>query len=297
VVRFYNRDWTFLGTRATLAPQIRGFTGIEEDALHGKPLHKFSFLQRFRWAKGRATSRPEDKVYSLLGLFDVVMLPCYGEGETQALVRLIKENGRMRSFPEETIETGLVPQSRSYPSDAVADYVHFLERLGRSEDRAGAVSARTVRRPSADIRPITEDRHDHRNSNYVSSRDARHESRRIEGTRAASQEISRHSNNAAQRSIPIIDESNVDGYGGEVGRSLHGPIFRYEATPPALLSPLMRDFARRQERELNHREGLWTEIRKDLVVEEAIQEMGHEFAMTDHSYFIFQDLPDVSNSL
>lgn len=32
-------------------------------------------------------------------------------------------------------------------------------------------------------------------------------------------------------------------------------------------------------------------------MEEAIQEMDHEFLKTDHSYYIFRDLTDVSNDL
>jgi hypothetical protein len=315
VVRFYNRNWTFLGTRATLAPQIHRFTGIEEDALHGKDLHTFSFLQRLRWARERVTTRPEDIVYSLLGLFDVVMHPLYGEGETEALDRLTIHNGKMVTPP---LDRTTSRDSRSERSHAVAKYVAFLEYLeNSSKNRAGAMSAsRGKIRPAVSYSIIL----GHHFPNTGSRRDRRCEPSldlqhlrpgsgattippgtnrvRIEGDRGISQEISRHSNNAAQRSMPVIGNYNVEGYGGKLGGPLHSPIPRHEALPPpALLFHPNRDIGRQHDRELNHREGLWTEIPKDLVVEEAIQEMGHEFAKTDNSYYIFRDLPDVSNDL
>ncbi|KAK5083103.1 hypothetical protein LTR05_006985 [Lithohypha guttulata] len=44
------------------------------------------------------------------------------------------------------------------------------------------------------------------------------------------------------------------------------------------------------------RDGLWTEITKDLVVKEAIREMGYEFEETDDHYYIFKYMtyPDVA---
>lgn len=43
------------------------------------------------WSSNRRTTRPEDKAYSLLGLFGVHMPPIYGEGEHEALDRLRRE--------------------------------------------------------------------------------------------------------------------------------------------------------------------------------------------------------------
>jgi hypothetical protein len=43
------------------------------------------------WTKDRQTKREEDKAYSLLGLFDVSMLPNYGEGIDKAFTRLQRE--------------------------------------------------------------------------------------------------------------------------------------------------------------------------------------------------------------
>ncbi|KAJ4329983.1 hypothetical protein N0V85_009971, partial [Neurospora sp. IMI 360204] len=41
-----------------------------------------------RWIEKRDTTREEDKVYSLFGLFDVHMPVLYGEGRQKALKRL-----------------------------------------------------------------------------------------------------------------------------------------------------------------------------------------------------------------
>ena len=46
--------------------------------------------QKMYWAAGRRTTRPEDRAYSLLGLFDINMPLIYGEGD-RAFVRLQEE--------------------------------------------------------------------------------------------------------------------------------------------------------------------------------------------------------------
>ncbi|KAK3693126.1 hypothetical protein B0T22DRAFT_34153 [Podospora appendiculata] len=53
------------------------------------------------WASSRVTTRPEDRAYSLLGLFDVNMPLLYGEGEEKAFARLQHEF--LRFSEDETI--------------------------------------------------------------------------------------------------------------------------------------------------------------------------------------------------
>lgn len=130
-VRFYDREWVLLGTEAELAPHIQNFAAIEASAVHGKDIGQFSILQRFRWAKDRVTIRPEDIIYSLLGLFRVDMQFLYGEGETQALVRLINEHGKMGEFER---PPGAC-HSRNRRSYAVAGYVDQLELQERENAR------------------------------------------------------------------------------------------------------------------------------------------------------------------
>lgn len=54
-------------------------------------LEQYSIAQRMAWAAGRETSRSEDRAYSLLGLFNIVMPLRYGEGAEHAFKRLQQE--------------------------------------------------------------------------------------------------------------------------------------------------------------------------------------------------------------
>src|SRR5262249_31532935 len=47
--------------------------------------------QRMSWASMRQTTRPEDRAYCLMGLFDIHMPPLYGEGSDKAFLRLQEE--------------------------------------------------------------------------------------------------------------------------------------------------------------------------------------------------------------
>lgn len=81
VMTFYDGDLREIGSTDSLADTISGITGIDCDYLR-KPetLHGACVAQEMCWAASRQTSRVEDRAYSLLGLFDVVMLLLYGEG-------------------------------------------------------------------------------------------------------------------------------------------------------------------------------------------------------------------------
>ncbi|KAK1074316.1 hypothetical protein LTR74_001240 [Friedmanniomyces endolithicus] len=87
VVEFWSRDGHFLGTKESLENLIVEITGVPASALRGASLSNFTTNERLRWAAKRETTRPEDKAYCLLGLFDVFIPPIYGEG-THAFVRL-----------------------------------------------------------------------------------------------------------------------------------------------------------------------------------------------------------------
>jgi archaellum biogenesis ATPase FlaH len=49
-----------------------------------------------QWIQHRKTKLPEDRAYSLLGIFDVYILPIYGEGEPKAFDRLKDEFDKMQ---------------------------------------------------------------------------------------------------------------------------------------------------------------------------------------------------------
>jgi hypothetical protein len=90
-VEFFSRECGQLGNKRTLEQQIHEITGIPSTALRESPLSQFDVDERFLWAKGRETTREEDKVYSLFGIFDVQMPLLYGEGEVKAFRRLREE--------------------------------------------------------------------------------------------------------------------------------------------------------------------------------------------------------------
>ncbi|KAF2195100.1 hypothetical protein K469DRAFT_615361 [Zopfia rhizophila CBS 207.26] len=90
-VEFFSRERKRLGDKSSLRQQIYQITNISYSALQGDPLSQFSVEERLRWIEHRQTKLEEDKAYSLLGIFDVYILPSYGEGAVSALARLLDE--------------------------------------------------------------------------------------------------------------------------------------------------------------------------------------------------------------
>jgi hypothetical protein len=88
---FYSLEWEKLGDKMLLKSLIHKITSISCKALEGAPLSQFSINERLRWIEHRHTTRPEDKAYSLLGVVDVDLAPCYGEGVDGAFKRLHDE--------------------------------------------------------------------------------------------------------------------------------------------------------------------------------------------------------------
>ncbi|PQE27704.1 NB-ARC and Ankyrin domain protein [Rutstroemia sp. NJR-2017a WRK4] len=87
-VDFFSKEGELLGNKASLEQYICEITGIPVDALRGSPLSNFSIAERMSWAASRETYRQEDKIYSLLGIFDVKMSLLYSEGAESAYIRL-----------------------------------------------------------------------------------------------------------------------------------------------------------------------------------------------------------------
>ncbi|KAF1809490.1 hypothetical protein P152DRAFT_468342 [Eremomyces bilateralis CBS 781.70] len=90
-VEFFSQKRELLGDRKTLEKQIHQVANISIHALRGEPLSHFTIDERMLWAANRITKRPEDKFYSLLGIFDIHMEAIYGEGEHHAFRRLLRE--------------------------------------------------------------------------------------------------------------------------------------------------------------------------------------------------------------
>lgn len=91
IVEFFSYNGAFLGDKITLAQQIHKITNIPVKGLRDTSLAEFSVTERMRWAEMRQTKKPEDRAYSMLGIFDVSIPVIYGEGEKNAFRRLQRE--------------------------------------------------------------------------------------------------------------------------------------------------------------------------------------------------------------
>lgn len=87
-VEFFDCMGAHLGSKSTLAEHISEITRIPGSALKGNTLSRFSREERFKWSQSRETSRPEDRAYSLLSIFDVDIPIAYDEGAGGAIRRL-----------------------------------------------------------------------------------------------------------------------------------------------------------------------------------------------------------------
>ncbi|KAH8601355.1 hypothetical protein B0O99DRAFT_589406 [Bisporella sp. PMI_857] len=80
-MKFFDVNWRFLGTRTDVAKFIESSTGVNADFLtRQRDFREASIATRMSWVSDRETPVPEDLVYSLLGIFGVIMPPHYTEG-------------------------------------------------------------------------------------------------------------------------------------------------------------------------------------------------------------------------
>ena len=120
-LRFFNKKWEEIGDRTSLAATLNNITRLPEILLrHNGPgpvkrelTDTFSVAQIMSWAADRETTEPEDRAYSLVGLFGVYLDVKYGEGASDAFQRLqevlIKEYGDQSMFSWSTLpKTGNV---------------------------------------------------------------------------------------------------------------------------------------------------------------------------------------------
>lgn len=79
LVDFFSWEGERLGSKLSLESKIHEITSIEKNALRGDALSNFSLKERRSWAEHRKTTIEEDAVYCLIGIFDVSIVPNYGE--------------------------------------------------------------------------------------------------------------------------------------------------------------------------------------------------------------------------
>ncbi|TGO54944.1 hypothetical protein BCON_0099g00080 [Botryotinia convoluta] len=88
----FDMHWRLLGTKTEHVDEIARITDILRDVILG---HRYpgscNVAQRISWASKRETTRKEDMAYCLMGLFDIHILPMYGEGSENAFLRLQQE--------------------------------------------------------------------------------------------------------------------------------------------------------------------------------------------------------------
>lgn len=97
-VEFFSSECAHIGSKESLEQQIHEITQIPVDVLRGRRLSEFSVDKRMSWSESRFTTYPEDKAYSLLGIFGVYIPLIYGEGQDSAFTRLrraISEQGQL----------------------------------------------------------------------------------------------------------------------------------------------------------------------------------------------------------
>jgi hypothetical protein len=95
-VEFFSKEGKRLGSRISLEQEIYEITKLPIAVFRGQSLVRFSVEERMSWAAQRTTTLKEDKVYCLLGIFEVFLPLIYGEGEAYATLRLREEIQKRR---------------------------------------------------------------------------------------------------------------------------------------------------------------------------------------------------------
>ncbi|KAK0759434.1 hypothetical protein N5P37_007622 [Trichoderma harzianum] len=101
-VEFFSSECAHLGTKESLEREIYEITEIPIDVLRGRRLSQISIDKRMAWSEKRSTTYPEDKAYSLLGIFGVYIPLIYGEGQDNAFARLRCAINEQDHFSKET---------------------------------------------------------------------------------------------------------------------------------------------------------------------------------------------------
>lgn len=109
-MKIFDMNWVEIGSRADLAADIQSVTGIEARFLDGsESFRSASIATRLSWQSKRTTTEEEDMAYSLLGIFDVDLVPTYGEGK-RAFLKL--QQKLVQNYRDESIFAWVAPGSR-----------------------------------------------------------------------------------------------------------------------------------------------------------------------------------------
>ncbi|KAF2488403.1 hypothetical protein BU16DRAFT_473820, partial [Lophium mytilinum] len=106
---FYDREWTYIGSKERYKAYFQEATGIPSEVLlNANSWRAYSVAERMSWASKRTTTREEDMAYCLLGILDINMPLLYGEGE-KAFQRLQEEI--IKKYDDDSIFAWSCPQS------------------------------------------------------------------------------------------------------------------------------------------------------------------------------------------
>lgn len=118
---FFDQNWRMLGdkTDADLADEISRYSRIRPEYIKSPGGHRSaSIAMKLSWAADRTTEKPEDRIYSLLGLFNLQMQVYYGEGEANAFRRLQLE--LIQRSDDQSIFAWIKPSDRGDPCGMLA---------------------------------------------------------------------------------------------------------------------------------------------------------------------------------
>ncbi|KAJ6439841.1 HET-domain-containing protein [Purpureocillium lavendulum] len=142
-VVFLNCAWRVLGDKTTLRPQLHAITRVPDavllaggnaDADADHYLAAVPACRKLSWAAGRATTRPEDEAYCLLGLLGVAVPLLYGEGSARAFRRV--QEAYVREHPDDesvlawTVEPAEVDARASPYWPLLASSPRYFRRSG-----------------------------------------------------------------------------------------------------------------------------------------------------------------------
>jgi (2Fe-2S) ferredoxin len=160
-VEFYSNDWSLLGTKKSLGPEISSITRINIQYLcrkyvsdpyignpergliarsiqYGVPLWKSSVSERLSWVSNRTTTRLEDMAYCMLGIFGLNMPLLYGEG-SKAFTRLQEEIMKVSDDHSLFCWTWNMPQNRGgFLSEVPSQFRYAGRFVPKQEDKRPA---------------------------------------------------------------------------------------------------------------------------------------------------------------
>ncbi len=150
VVRFYDRNWEYCGTRSDFEDEISEITGIEPIYLQHRHFKDAPIAIKMSWAAKRTTTRLEDEAYCMLGLFNIFMPLIYGEGK-MAFFRLQQEIVKVN--PDQSIYAWGLPEDLSVSLLRKPPHCGTFQGIGwRNDFKYGELDSRLFAESARDFR-------------------------------------------------------------------------------------------------------------------------------------------------